>query len=571
MFMSQSRLGVGVLILATLLVGPRVFAQENYESLKAKIDRLEAELMKTRAERAADRAQIARLEGRLEEVESGATNDRSLETHINSLLQDEELPIGTGVGSFGEVAQTLTFYGEARARMLYSKNVVTLRDGFDDQGLYADGRFRLGMDFRFTENVRTVFEIQAVGRFNNNSVLETSTRIGSEIRDPLDDLKLYQGYLELADLFDGGENTFLRAGRQELVYGNQFLLGSDDFFAGLTHDSVRFDADLGEWQASLFYAVEADPRDFFAATINGLGPTISKDQEWMVGLYNTFTFEALDPVTIELYWVFFESRDDTVLGPATFGTNFLSERTLSQLIFGRFHTIGMRLWAGDEALREGFFESSESFWASVEVAVQTGTGGRNIRGVNTVGGLTPAVVAFQEEDYTAFAGEGFFSYRFDGEWRFTVHAGFRWTEGGESNEVGFSPLFVGTHGTWASRFGNMDIFPLSNSVLWKLGVTFWPEPDLQFGATVIGGYIDNNEYDFYDSHDYGYEVDIYANWQHSANVLFTANLSVFFPSDNLDADLIPVPGSPGLFIAPTYQFAGSDPAVLLYMQAQVTF
>ncbi|MCA9320723.1 MAG: hypothetical protein KDB53_08315, partial [Planctomycetes bacterium] len=491
---------VGAFICAVVLLGGTrgLQAQGDLEKLAEKVARLESELYKSRADRETDRAEIESLRNRLEDV-GDAGNASRLETLVNGVIQDDELPISTRGSRFGELVQSLVFYGEARARFLYSNNIVTLDDSIDDEGPYGDGRFRLGMIFSFSESVRVVFDMQAVGRFNNNAALEAMVAVGNEVADPLDNVGLHQAYLELADLFNGGADTFIRAGRQELVYGNSFILGSDEFFAGLAHDSFRVDADLGAWRPSFFYAIEADARDFATSTINGLGPSPSKDHEWMVGLYNTFEFEALDPVAFDFYWVFFESRDDTTFGPATFGTNFLSERTVPELIFGRFHTIGLRIHAGDIALRDGLYFSQDNFWASGEIAIQTGEGGRNVRGFTGAG--APTIVAFQQDDYTAFAGELFFSYRFDGDWRFTLHGGFRWAEGGGSNEVGFSPLFVGTHGTWASRFGNMDMFPLSNTVLWKFGFTLWPSEVVQVGATLIGGYLDNEEYDFYQDND----------------------------------------------------------------------
>jgi hypothetical protein len=51
-----------------------------------------------------------------------------------------------------------------------------------------------------------------------------------------DRASLYQGYVE-GKL--PNEMLALRAGRQELVYGSVFMLGSDSFFDGLTYDAVK--------------------------------------------------------------------------------------------------------------------------------------------------------------------------------------------------------------------------------------------------------------------------------------------------------------------------------------------
>ncbi|BEH10729.1 MULTISPECIES: alginate export family protein [Geobacter] len=52
-----------------------------------------------------------------------------------------------------------------------------------------------------------------------------------------DKLSLYQGFAEiLCPLRDGNS---LKAGRQELVYGSSFMLGSDSFYKGLVYDALR--------------------------------------------------------------------------------------------------------------------------------------------------------------------------------------------------------------------------------------------------------------------------------------------------------------------------------------------
>ncbi len=54
--------------------------------------------------------------------------------------------------------------------------------------------------------------------------------------EDFDKIRLYQGYLE-GSL--PSRKATLRAGRQELVYGSTFMLGSDSFFDGLSFDAVK--------------------------------------------------------------------------------------------------------------------------------------------------------------------------------------------------------------------------------------------------------------------------------------------------------------------------------------------
>lgn len=50
-------------------------------------------------------------------------------------------------------------------------------------------------------------------------------------------ISLYQGFAEI--LCSSGEGNSLKAGRQELVYGSAFMLGSNSFYQGLTFDALR--------------------------------------------------------------------------------------------------------------------------------------------------------------------------------------------------------------------------------------------------------------------------------------------------------------------------------------------
>jgi len=50
-------------------------------------------------------------------------------------------------------------------------------------------------------------------------------------------VSLYQGFAEI--LCPTGEGNFLKVGRQELVYGSAFMIGSNSFYQGLTFDALR--------------------------------------------------------------------------------------------------------------------------------------------------------------------------------------------------------------------------------------------------------------------------------------------------------------------------------------------
>lgn len=100
-----------------------------------------------------------------------------------------------------------------------------------------------------------------------------------------DKFSLYQGYLE-GSLPDSKKAT-IKAGRQELVYGSTFMLGSDSFFDGLSFDAVKLS----------FKPSDSLATDTFAGkyTKDNSGGITGK----LYGIYGTYT--ASDYLAIDLY------------------------------------------------------------------------------------------------------------------------------------------------------------------------------------------------------------------------------------------------------------------------------
>jgi hypothetical protein len=96
---------------------------------------------------------------------------------------------------------------------------------------------------------------------------------------------LYQGYVE--GLLPGVKGVYLKAGRQEFVYGGTFLLGADSFYDGLTFDAAK---------------VSLKPSEKFSLDLFG-GQYVKKwagDIEGkLYGIYATYAPE--ETLSIELY------------------------------------------------------------------------------------------------------------------------------------------------------------------------------------------------------------------------------------------------------------------------------
>ena len=97
-----------------------------------------------------------------------------------------------------------------------------------DQFQYFPYRIRIAAEGHFTKNVSAWIEFQNVGVAGNGG--PTRSGAGGDGSD----VEMYQGNMTLDKLWS--DSFSLRIGRQEMVAGNELLLGDDDFYTGISHD-----------------------------------------------------------------------------------------------------------------------------------------------------------------------------------------------------------------------------------------------------------------------------------------------------------------------------------------------
>src|SRR3989442_2723668 len=131
-----------------------------------------------------------------------------------------------------------TIHGEVRFRGDYNNNTSDLDDNTDDGGLIWPYRVRIAAEGKFTKNVSTWIEFQNAGVAGVG--VTGPQRLGA-IAAVGDGVELYQGNMTFDQLWS--KNFSLRIGRQEIVAGNELLLGDLDFYAGMSHDGG-----VGTWK-----------------------------------------------------------------------------------------------------------------------------------------------------------------------------------------------------------------------------------------------------------------------------------------------------------------------------------
>jgi hypothetical protein len=346
---------------------------------------------------------------------------------------------------------------------------------------------------------------------------------------------LYQGNLTLNKLWS--DKFSLQFGREEIVRGNELMLGDLDFYSGLSHDGIVAVWDLKSVDITGFYTrafegsvTHADnflPPDMLVTGINSEPQT---HHFW--GGYATWNLKK--GWIVDAYLLELRDRAYTSDAPLTVDT-----------IGGRF--------AKDVTDKSGLV------W-NVEYAQQFG----EISELSSVGSFETGA------DLSGSVLEGMIGWNFKG--KSAVHRVFgRYAEAsgnefdpdtdfatnpGDKEDEGFMPMF----GDFHNRLGRGDWFQLTGSeptnlggglagsdgsgiTAWAVGYTGWYKENHTFGAQVWEYALDQetdldgggtNPDALVD--DLGSAFDIWYGYAYTKNVSFEASISQFSPDDALTSN-----------------------------------
>lgn len=141
------------------------------------------------------------------------------------------------------------WFGSLRLRPEYNENMSDVFGGRDDRIAYAAYRANLGAKIGLDRDVTVVFNGQVLGLFGEDeSPLRGTTSLDSTSAK----FNLFNAYVEAKNLF--GSKFSMRAGRQPLVFGDEWLLGDLEFYGGTSWDGLRGDFDREGGETSVFWA-----------------------------------------------------------------------------------------------------------------------------------------------------------------------------------------------------------------------------------------------------------------------------------------------------------------------------
>lgn len=347
---------------------------------------------------------------------------------------------------------------------------------------------------RSTVSVKADFtnDVTAFVELDSYEIWGTSTRDGfilglnADAADGSNNVDVYQAYIETRETF--GYPVTARIGRQEIVFGSEWLLGNNDTassFTGLSHDAI-----------TLNYAAETWNVTAIAAKVVETGTAEEDSDTDLYGLYATFT--GVENWTIDAYWLFL--RD---------ATTHLGGGEVNDI-----HTLGLR---GNGTV--GAFD------IEAELAYQTGG---------------------DEVDYDALAGNLEVGYTFDVNYQPRVYLGAAMFQGGDDDnnlfnsdvEMSFNRLFS----DWEySEF--IDSTELSNSIILRGGVSAQVtekvdvllalshfSADEADSSPRLLGLLGQSEHD----DDLGWELGLYLTYAYSEDLTVKAGYAHFFADDGVD-------------------------------------
>lgn len=399
----------------------------------------------------------------------------------------------------------LTVNAEVRTRFEWNENLVDFSNDLDDEFGYVPSRVRLGFGLTLPRDVDLYIEAQETFSFgedtparlteggrqmpnmpinggigniatagldgdssaarSNENARASGNFITSTHRD---DLGLYQAYVTANNI--GDTNFSVRVGRQEWAFGNELLLGDNDFYGGASLDGIRGWWDFDRSQLNVFWS-KLDESNTGSSDVNS-----TDDDTDLFGAYFIYPEVGSSLIGFDAYGMGVKSNADG--GAASHSTNLAS------------YWVGGRVYRAPEW---GFHFNAEAVYQFGEITT----------------GPTSDV------DIQAFAFEGSAGYTFDVVGNPDIHGGLTWGSGDNDPTDGDMETFFSITPDNHGRLGFADLFNMSNIMAYQLGYAGSWE-NLAWGVELYQFEMDEEMASGAD--EYGNEVDLWFSYQYSRNL-----------------------------------------------------
>lgn len=394
---------------------------------------------------------------------------------------------------------------------------------------------RLHVNADFTDAVRAFIELDSVHEWGEHAT-EGGSGFRSDYITGIDGraraVGVYQAYIEANEMF--GTPLRLRIGRQELRFGNEWLVGGNDIGSippwGLSFDALR-----------LTYATDRVSLDAFWAKLAERSLVEEDGDVDFYGLYGSYL--GFEEITLDAYWLWVRDAgtlNDTSLGHV--GEWIEDVMGVDDYDTTNLHTVGLRA-AG--AINAFDFEA--------EVAYQFGD-------ASSTGFLfKPVFYGDDDADYDAWGCNVELGYTFHAAWEPRVYVGYTFFEGEDNRDITFgqwleslfNPFYAPPASVSFNRlFSNcsysafLDLSKMSNAHIFRLGVEAAPTEHIELGLNV-GYYLADEAFDrpvlpllgFWtreNDDELGWQVNGSITYHYTEDLHFCVGWDHLFPGDGLE-------------------------------------
>lgn len=219
---------------------------------------------------------------------------------------------------------------------------------------FVDQRTTINVKADFTSNVCAFIELESYDIWGQD--FRSNYVTGADFRTTTaDDLEMFQSYIQVEEFFD--LPLRVRIGRQEMMFGNEWLVGNNDYgplFFGISFDGIRL----------TYTPMETLTVDAWWSKLADRSPIEEDGDVDFYGVYASYT--GIEPLTLEAYAMYL--RDARSLND----TNFIAPLEALEAIFSVDDYAPTELWTigGRVAGRSGPVDFN------VEAAYQFGDAGQ---------------------------------------------------------------------------------------------------------------------------------------------------------------------------------------------------
>jgi hypothetical protein len=417
--------------------------------------------------------------------------------------------------------EEVTVGGSIQARYQYlNPGLVDNEFSFNDDAhsmYWGAQRTLINVDASLTGNVRAFAELQAFdiwgadfffGEFPEEALIfgegdidaigVVSSPLGGLVALGNDEVGMYQAYIEMDEI--GDMPLMVRVGRQELVYGREWLVGNNNAgvnFSGLAFDGIKASYETDALKVDAWWTELAN---FANPAFALIADESHGDSIFFMGAYGTYS--GIENTAIDGYFLWIHDNTN-LMGPES----------------DDLYTVGARLAGCWDAPALGLLDYN------IEGAYQFGS-------------------TALDGDYSAWAFDALAGYTFDQvTWMPRLELEYAFFSGDDDpfdEDVDtFNRLFSDVHYGELNLGGNLD-GGMTNMHVFRGGVSVAPAEKLAVSAdfyyfllaedegVVLGNGLANGE------DNVGWELDLTADYQYTEDLNLRAGWALFSPDDAVD-------------------------------------